>query len=78
MFCPFCHTEYEAEAPCFCHPTPRGVVAVPQQEEPVPGICEQPPVGLDNPFWKPDLTIPVGLPSDPRAAKAPSRPFLRA
>lgn len=69
MFCPFCQTEYNAEDPCFCHPAPQQVVAAPEAEMRValPSVPKplEPPAGLDNPFWSPEVTIPAAIPRAP-------------
>lgn len=79
MFCPHCNTEYDAYAPCFCHPavTMQGAAA---DEKNDPATChkQEPPAGLDNPFWKPEAELPVTLPGDAGVRKGGVRPGLSA
>ena len=65
MICPYCNVEYETHAPCFCHPAPQTLAAAPQVEKPAVPEERLPPTGLDNPFWKPDVTLPPALSSTP-------------
>ena len=64
MFCPYCNVEYETHAPCFCHPVPL-TMAAPEVEKPVVPEERLPPTGLDNPFWKPEVSVPPALSSTP-------------
>ncbi|MBZ5646366.1 MAG: hypothetical protein LAN37_03980 [Acidobacteriia bacterium] len=73
MFCPFCHTDYDDDAPCFCHPPSqrnaaasdaKRIVALPDVPKP-----PEPPAGLDNPFWRPEATMPVAIPLTPNAKR---------
>lgn len=73
MICPYCNVEYEAHAPCFCHPAPRMMAAAPEVEKPVVPEERLPPTGLDNPFWKPEVVSPA-LSSTP--TPRPQRPGI--
>ncbi len=68
MFCPFCNTAYEADSACFCHPAPRAMAAEEKKEPTGPPAHEQPPVGIDNPFWKPEID-PAAFPQYPTAKR---------
>ncbi len=61
MICPYCNVEYETHAPCFCHPAPQAVAAAPETGKPALKEERLPPTGLDNPFWKPEVTLPSTL-----------------
>ena len=53
MICPYCDVEYTPEHPCFCQP--KSMAAHPEKFTLAPldkqKDTEQPPTGLNNPFW---------------------------
>ena len=60
MFCPHCHTEYDANTSCFCHPVR---MSAEEKQDSAPTHKQEPPAGLDNPFWKPE-SPPINFPDD--------------
>jgi len=74
MICPYCNVEYEAHAPCFCHPAPQALAVAPEMGKPVVAEEHLPPSGLENPFWKPEVDLPPAL--SPTASPARRRPGL--
>ena len=76
MFCPLCNSEYDAYAPCFCQPAVKQSMAADEKQDPATCHKPEPPAGLDNPFWKPEVQVPITLPGD--AGRKGERPGLNA
>ncbi len=77
MFCPHCNTEYDAHTSCFCHPAVSQSMSAEEQQDPATCHKQEPPAGLDNPFWKPEEHPPITFPGDP-GTKSGQRPGLSA
>ena len=58
MLCPYCHVEYTASNPCWCHPrtyrqadeTQDNALRLDAADK--DRVSSLKPTGLENPFWK--------------------------
>ncbi len=78
MFCPHCHTEYDAHTSCFCHPARTQSMSAEEKQDPATCHKPEPPAGLDNPFWKPEGEGPITFPGETGTRKGGTRPGLSA